>query len=709
MATNVRKVILIRTYTAFAFMAVFAVAIVVYLFKIQYTERDKWLSLAENLGTSIQTVEPSRGNIFASDGSLLATSLPIYDLRLDGKAKAFQDDEIFENNVDSLAFLLSQTFSDRTKTEYKKILQNVKRRGDRYYLLKRKVSYLQMRKIKRFPIFREGRYKGGLTVEEKNRREKPFGNLAERTIGYSVKGIAPVGIEGAFNNDLAGTEGKRVMQRIAGGTWVPLNNEDQQIEARNGLDVLTTIDVNLQDVAEQALLNTLVKNDAEWGTAVLMEVKTGEIKAIANLTRVSEGEYTEKYNYAVGESVEPGSTFKITSMLALLEDGKAKLTDMYDTEGGQKRYSSRAVMYESDKKGHGEINLQQAFEISSNVVTSKAIYEAYKSNPEAYYNHLKNLKLTEPIGLQLSGEGKPNIKHPSDKKWSGISLPWMSVGYEVQVTPLQILTLYNALANNGKMIKPIFVKQILKTGEVVKEFQTSTMVEQVCKPSTLIQLNTMMKGVVQHGTGTLLKNPNYSVAGKTGTALVAKGGNYNDKVYRASIVGFFPADNPKYSCMVMVNSPSKGVYYGAAVAGPVFKELADKVYSTSTNLHKELRYVLQADKLLLPSVDNGFTADIKTVLNKLSISSQVQNDTEEESGSDWAIAEMQAAHVKLTPVKNKKSVMPNVKGLGLRDAIYLLENAGMKVETEGYGKVKSQSIQAGQPITKGTIINLKLG
>jgi cell division protein FtsI (penicillin-binding protein 3) len=356
---------MIRTYVAYASMCVFAVAIVAYLVKIQYVEKDKWLKMAENIGTSIQTVEPARGNIFASDYSLLATSLPIYDMRIDGKAPGFKDDETFENNIDSLALLLSLEFEDRSKAEYKRILTGVRKRKDRYYLLKRKVSYMQMRNVINFPIFRLGKYKGGLNIEEKNRREKPFDILAERTIGYSVEGIAPVGIEGAFDKELAGKPGKRVMQRIAGGTWIPINDEEQ-IEAQNGKDIVTTIDVNIQDVAEHALLNTLIKNDAQWGTAVLMEVKTGEIKAIANLTRVSEGHYTEQYNYAVGESLEPGSTFKLTSMLALLEDNKAEMTDQYDTENGQKRFFANAVMYDSEAGGHGIVNLQQAFEISSN-------------------------------------------------------------------------------------------------------------------------------------------------------------------------------------------------------------------------------------------------------------------------------------------------------------------------------------------------------
>jgi cell division protein FtsI (penicillin-binding protein 3) len=707
---NIKKVILIRTYTAFALVCVLAVAIVVYLFKIQFAEKQKWVALAGDLSTTIQTVEPSRGNIFSSDGSLLATSLPIYDLRLDGASPAFQDDDLFNDSVDSLAWNLHNVFQDRSTEEYKRILKGVRKRGDRYYLLKRKVSYTDLKQVKNFPLFRIGKYKGGLTIEEKSRREKPFEYLAERTIGYSVSGIAPVGIEGAFNKELSGKPGKRVMQRIAGGTWIPVNDEDIQVEARNGLDVVSTIDVNLQDVAEHALMNTLILNNAEWGTAILMEVSTGEIKALANLTRVTEGTYTEKYNYAVGESLEPGSTFKLTSMLALLDDGKAKMTDKFDTEGGEKKYFAKATMYDSEAGGHGIVNLQQAFEISSNVATSKAVYGAYRTTPLMFYEHLRKLKLTEPIGIQLSGEGKPHIKKPGDKDWYGTTLPWSSIGYEVKVTPLQVATLYNAVANNGKMVKPLFVKEILKTGKAVKEFHTSVMVDQICKPSTLNNLLTMLKGVVEHGTGSTLKNANYSIAGKTGTALVADGRlGYAKQVYRSSFCGFFPADHPKYTCLVMVNAPSKGVYYGAAVAGPVFKEIADKVYANSTALHPELRYVLTNDKPVFPPVRSGNREDLQAILNRLQISTHTDHDSIEESGSEWAMPISAGEFFRLKSQQLQPGKMPDVKGMGLKDALYLLENEGLIVKCEGTGKVVAQSLIAGQRIEKGKTVVIKLG
>ncbi|MCU0421445.1 MAG: transpeptidase family protein [Bacteroidia bacterium] len=708
MAANVRKVILIRTYTAFTLMCVFAAAIVYTLFKIQFIEKEKWVQMSEDLSTTIQTIEPVRGTIFANDGSVLATSLPIYDLRIDAKAPGFAKNDIFENNVDSLSLLLSQLFQDRSKGEYKRILTGIKRRKERYYLLKRKVTYPQMKAVKSFPIFRLGKYKGGLTIEEKNKREKPFGYLAERTIGYSVKGVAPVGLEGAYNTELSGKEGKRAMQRIAGGTWIPLNDE-QQIEARNGNDIHTTIDVNLQDVATHALMRTLTQNDAAWGTAILMEVKTGEIRAIANLTKVSEGVYTENYNYAVGESLEPGSTFKLASALALLEDKYVKMTDQFDTENGEKKYFETAIMYDSERGGHGIVSFQQAFEISSNVAISKAIYQYYKSNPTKYYKHLERLHFTTTLGLQIKGEGKPRIKHPKDNDWYGTTLPWSSIGYEVKVTPMQVLTLYNAVANNGKMVKPFFVKKITQTGKLIKEYKTEVIEDKIAGEATIKNLRIMMEGVVERGTARSLKNPNYSVGGKTGTALVADGRKgYKEKIYRSSFCGYFPADNPQYTCMVMVNAPSKGIYYGGAVAGPVFKEIADKVYANSHNLHGDIKLILANNNELPIEIKNGFKTHVNTVLSKLGYNLKLDSDSIEESGSEWiqGIVNTKQSNIYTKNIPTK--MVPDVSGMGIKNAIYLLENIGLKVQVNGAGKVKSQSIPAGTTIIKGATIKLIL-
>ena len=703
--TNIRKVILIRTYSAFGGMLVFACFIIWYLIKIDFIERKKWLNMADSLSTKVFDVAPVRGNIFDCNGNLLATSMPIYDIIIDAVAAK---DEEFETGIDSLSMGLSNIFKDKSKDSYKKLITNLRQRKERYHVLHKKASFKQMRRVQQLPILRLGKYKGGLIVENKNRREKPFDYLAERTIGFTQENVAKVGIEGAYDKYLAGTSGKKAMQRIAGGTWISLN-EDDEIEAQHGNDIITSIDINLQDVATHSLMNVLKLNDAEWGTAILMEVQTGEIKAIANLSRVSEGEYKERFNYAVGECLEPGSTFKLASVMSLLDDGVIDNNDLFDTEDGSHQYCPNATIHESEGKGSGLINIQTAFEKSSNVAISKAVFNNYRGKPELFYNHLEKLHLTKKLGLQIQGEGVPLIKHPSDRAWSCTTLPWSSIGYEVLVTPLHIATLYNSVANNGKMVKPLFVKKIVNNGNTVKEYHTEVLVEKVCNNETLTYLRKMLEGVVIRGTGSKLRSPYYTAAGKTGTALVAdRKHGYKKKIYRSSFCAYFPAENPKYTCFVMVNAPSKGVFYGAAVAGPVFKDLADKVYANSIQLHKELKFTHNHFSNDLPSIQVANTEDIKQVLDKVSISSHMHNHSINEFETDWMQAEMQDNSLAIQPVKTLKSIMPNLQGMKAKDAVYMLEKSGAKVLVEGFGKVKKQSVKAGERINRGITIKLQL-
>lgn len=707
--TNTRKVILMRTYFAYAGMCVFACIILCYLIKIQFIENKKWIAMADSLSTKEFEIDPVRGNIFDINGNLLATSLPIYDVIIDAKAIGFSNEDTFNTYINSLSEKLSDEFKDKTSNEYKKLFTNLRKVGERYYVLKKKITYKQMRKIEKFPIFVKGRYKGGLILEERNRREKPFSQLAERTIGFSQKNVAKVGIEGAYDKYLSGKRGKRVMQRIAGGTWIPIN-DDEQIAAEHGNDIISTIDINLQDVAENSLMQVLDSNNADWGSVILMEVSTGEIKAIANLCKTAEHKYEERFNYAVGEALEPGSTFKLVSMLAVLEDGKVKSSDLFDTEDGSHTYCGKEVMYESEKHGKGKLNLQQCFELSSNVATSKAVVMAFQNHPEEMSKYYKKLKLDQKIGLQIKGEGLSYIKTPDDKTWSCPSLPWMSIGYEVMVTPLQIVTLYNAVANNGKMVKPFFVKKIMNNGMLLKEYKSETMVEKICSDENLKKLRNMLEGVVLRGTATKLKNINYSVAGKTGTSLVADRKNgYKNKLYRASFCGYFPAENPKYTCYVIVHNPTKGLYYGADIAGPIFKDLADKVYANSVQLHKELKYYHTSINNDLPAIEKINKDDVKIILDKLSISSHLHNDSISEHETDWMNAVKQDNSVALIPVIISKNEMPNLKNMSAKDAILLLENIGVKTKIQGFGKVKSQSIKTGEKIYKGSIVNLQLG
>ena len=402
------------------------------------------------------------------------------------------------------------------------LITEARRKGDRYFLIKRKVDYETLKKLKELPIFREGQYKGGMVAQAENRRILPNSDLAARTIGYLNLGSEgnEVGVEGAFDKDLAGKNGVAVKQRLTGGDWITVDDANS-VESRDGNDVVTTLDIDLQDVASTALLNQLRKHDAHHGCAVLMEVATGDIKAIANLELGSDGDYHETYNYAIGESTEPGSTFKLPALMAALEDGVIDTGDIVDTGTGSVKFYNK-IIRDTKEEGYGKITVKQVFEKSSNVGTSKIIYEHYKDNPKEFVNRLYAMKLNEKLNLQIKGEGTPLIRYPGDKLWSGLSLPMMSHGYEVQMTPLQILTFYNAVANDGRMMRPRFVTAVLRNGTVIKSYEPEVIINSIASRSTIRKAKKMMEGVVEHGTATNLKNANYKIAGKTGTAQIAK-------------------------------------------------------------------------------------------------------------------------------------------------------------------------------------------
>ncbi|MBI1222165.1 MAG: PASTA domain-containing protein [Bacteroidetes bacterium] len=697
---NVKRAILWRVYIAFAGVCLFGLLILWYAFKIKVVEGEKWREKAQELTTDFQTIEAVRGNIYADDGSLLATSVPIYELRMDFRAGGLSD-EIFKEGIDSLAYLFSITFQDKSKSEYLREFMNARKLGKRYFLLKRRLGFQRVKEMKTWPILRLGQHKGGLIIIEKDQRQRPFQLLAYRTIGYSVDGVAPVGLEGAYDGVLGGVSGKRLMQKVSGGFWIPVNDENE-IEPENGKDIYTTIDINLQDVAEDALYETLVKNDAMNGTAVLMEVETGHIKAIANLTRKSEGVYAEEYNYAVGESAEPGSTIKLVSLIALLEEG-ASMGDSVDVEGGITTYFDRK-MKDSEPGHYDKLTLQQAYEKSSNVGVSKLVYKHFKDQPQKFVDYFTELGLAEPLGLQITGEGKPRIKQPGDNDWYGTTLPWMSIGYETQFTPLQILSLYNAIANNGTMVKPMLVTQVRQTGKVVDHFEPTVIKDKICSKEVLKKVRIAMEGVVAPGgTARNLMNPNYTVAGKTGTAQMARGGRYNKSFYKSSFVGYFPADHPKYTCIVSINGASRGVYYGSAVAGPVFKEIADKVYANSLQMHQDIEETIEVPEMETPPNIAGQMDDIRTVMNDLGISNKVIGDE-----SEWAQTRRLNKSMEVEKRKVIGNLVPNVVGMTLKDALFLLENAGIKVQAVGTGKIRKQSMRPGSRVYRGATIILEL-
>lgn len=706
-----KKDILWRVYLVYVCVCLFAIFIISKVVIIQFVEGDKWRAYADSLRIREFDIEAVRGNIFAADGSLLATSLPYYEVGIDINTD-YLTDKRFNDGVDSLALCFNKMFRDKSKKEYAKILRKARASGDRYVVLKRNVSYNQLQEMKRFPIFRYGRNKGGFIYMQTNRRERPFKMLAARTIGYERDGIKPVGLEGAYDTILDGTSGKRLMQKIAGGVWMPLRNENE-VEPQDGADLVTTIDINIQDVAENALMKQLIRHGAGYGCVVLMEVSTGQIKAIANLTRKDSLNYVEDYNYAIAAATEPGSTFKLASLMAAMEDYNVKLTDKVEVNDGHHKFFDR-TMKDSHRPDKPVMTIKEVFEHSSNVGVAKTITKYYSKNPQKFVDRLYAMDMHEKIGLSIPGEGTIKIKKTTTKDpkdpWTGVTLPWMSIGYETLMTPMKTLVLYNAVANNGVMVKPMFVKEVRRHGKPVQKFETEVINPAIASKETISKARKMLEGVVENGTAKTLGATSYKVAGKTGTAQIAKGGIYKmdgKASYQASFVGYFPADNPKYSCIVIVMAPTGDAYYGGAVAGPVFKEIADKVYSNSLEIHKEINRTKPQFALKAPVIHAGDQQEISTVLNTLKIRTSGAGEEE------WARGIMgDSLSVKLTPSRVesdlKKGLVPDITGMSLRDAIYLLENHGMNVRIKGTGVIKKQSLQAGTRFTKGTQIILEL-
>jgi cell division protein FtsI (penicillin-binding protein 3) len=698
---NIRTNILLRVYAAFGVILLFAFAVVAKLVHVQVVQGDKYRAMADSLSTKYVEVEAARGNIYSSDGSLLATSVPEYEVRMDLLAGGIEDDKVFFSKVDSLADKLAFYFKDKSSRDYSRMLRNARQDGQRYLLVKRKVTYQDLKALRKFPIFNLGRYKGGMIAVQQNKRIFPFRDLAARTIGYYNENAgAAVGLEGAYGDYINGETGKRLVQRIAGGVWMPVN-EDAEIAPKDGADIISTIDINMQDLAQNALKKQLIKSEADFGTVVVMEVETGNIKAIANYT-LDKGEYKEKFNYAIAQSAEPGSTFKLASFMIGMDDGKFDLDDKIDTENGKYKIY-RHTIRDSHEGGYGVISMKEAFEVSSNVAIVKQIYNNYKDNPGDFTSRLHDLKLGDKMGLQIPGEGSPLIKTPKSKSWSGLTLPQMAYGYELKMTPIEILALYNAVANNGKMISPMFVQEIRRLGNTVEQFKPRVINDKICSDKTLAMLKAMLEGVVEEGTGVALKNPLYKIAGKTGTAQVADGskGYRGKRQYQASFCGYFPAEKPKYSMIVVVQNPTKGSYYAAQVAGPVFKEVADMVYASDLQMYSEVKQPQIVGNTRLPKVKEGYKKSAQKVYGAFGIKpyfASANSDIDVDTNSGIAYKE----------VNMNRGVVPDVKGMGLRDALYVLGNSGLKPVVKGSGEVYEQSILAGTKIIKGTKILIEL-
>ncbi len=637
------KNILNRFYLVVILLLVFVVAVSFKLLDIQVAHGDRYEELARKRVFKNFTIPAKRGNIYDANGNLLATSVARYEIRFDAVTVSQED---FDQYLTPLSEKLSGLLGNTPKY-YRQRMRHARKVGNRYLLIAENLDYLEYVKIKNFPLFKKGPYQGGFIAEPRTVRELPLGKIAERTVGHGI-----VGLEGAFNEYLKGTDGHRLKQKIADGLWKPVS-DGKYVKPRDGYDVFSTIDLNIQDIVHHALLQQLEYFKADHGTAVVMEVETGEIKAIANLGRTSDGHYFEKRNYAIWEAQEPGSTFKLMAMVAALEDNVVDTSTIFDSEGGSVRYYDR-VVYDSHYGGYGKISAARAFEVSSNTVFSKIITEGYENNAEAFIKRLEYMGLGQKLGLEIMGEGKPEIPHPGDSNWYGTTLPWMSFGYGVELTPLQILTFYNAIANDGVEVKPRFIEEIRDGNKVVKEFDKSIRISSICSKETALKAQAMMKHVVMRGTGQGIYSEELAMAGKTGTAIASYG---KEKEYTASFVGYFPADHPKYSCIVIVNHPDKSIgFYGSQCAAPAFREIALKIHNR----------VPQADTLSRLKVAN------KTVINEFK----------------------QYYHLLDQP----ESVMPNVVGMPAMDAVALLENMGLQTKLKGVGKVISQSIPEGRQI-----------
>tara|TARA_Y100000385_G_scaffold291950_1_gene374497 strand:+ start:7869 stop:9878 length:2010 start_codon:yes stop_codon:yes gene_type:complete len=661
--------ILNKLYFISGCMFIFALLVVFKLSKIQFVQGEAYRSLAEKRSIKNVIIPANRGNVYSVDGSLLATSVPKYDIRIDLVTSSERN---FQSNIQALCDSIS-VFNGSSSFELQKRIREARQNKNRYFLLARNIDYSDYLRFRSYPLLNLGAFRGGLIVEQTTKRDYPLGGIAQRSVGYERIDdngfVTRVGIDGAFGEKyLSGIDGKRLKQSIGKGQWKPIDDFNQT-EPQDGYDVYTTIDVNIQDIAHHALLEQLEKYNADHGSVVVMETKTGAIRAISNLGRNAEGKYYERLNYAVGESHEPGSTFKLMALAVALDDQKIDTTTIVDTKKGVLSFYGKKVR-DSKKGGYGKISVAEAFEVSSNTGIVSVINDAYKENPSKFIDGLYSMNLSDSLGLPIVGEGKSVIPDPRIKnnRWSGIALQWMAYGYGVSFTPLQTLTFYNAIANDGKMVKPRFIEEIRAIDKSIKTFETKVINPQICSKETVQKLQKLLQNVVKkkHGTGHGLYTDNFSMAGKTGTCQK----DYRNKEllnYISTFSGYFPAENPKYSCIVVIHEPDKTVgYYGADVSGPVFKKIAQKIYTSAP---------------VLDVIDN---------INQKSLA------VEEQYQNYFSTSE------------KYKTVMPNLKGLPAMDAIAILENMGLQVKIVGQGKVKKQSINRGEKVVPKTTVILEL-
>ena len=681
-----KKAIFLRVLLISSLITLAAMAIFIHLLSVQSEMTD---SLGQNDPVlALREIPSPRGNIYDLKGNLLATSMPVYTIAIDATQPS---DTLFNNNYKKLAKGLAAIFKDESKEQLEKKIYQSRLAKKQYFKLRSGVRYSELQEVKKLPILNKGRFKGGFVYTQQTSRTKPFKYLCGRTIGY-INGTYGVGIEKSFDKYLKGENGLQMMQKINGGVWKPLSNSED-VEPESGADIYSTIDIHIQDIAQSALLSSLEKYEAESGSVILMDVKTGAIRAMSSLQRTDEEKYAENFNFAFGAAYEPGSTFKLASLLVALEDGKIDTSSMVDTKNGVFEFYDRKMRdSNAHRGGHGKISIARAFEVSSNIGIARTIVDLYEDKPQEFIDRLARLGVSNKLDFELLGEAEPWIKNSNDSSWSGVSLPWISYGYELKMSALQILALYNAVANDGELVKPYLVDRIQCGEQIVTSKKVEVLKPSICSQNTISILKDLLVGVVKNGTAKNIYSKIYSCAGKTGTAKIASEGSYSSD-YRASFAGYFPADNPKYSCIVVVTKPKKELgFYGNIVAAPVFKEIRNSLYA-------EEPVSVPLNESAMATSDKGLSFELNQIYKEL------KHPLYKSSANNlW----LNASNTGFKPLSIEDGVMPNLHGMSSMDAVYLLENLGLSVAVFGKGKVAHQSLKTGQFFKDNQKVTLSL-
>lgn len=701
-----KKSIMTRYSLITLVMALTGVIIIIKAGITMFAERDYWQAVADRFKKENVIVKPNRGNIISSDGKLMASSLPEYQIYMDFQAGGEKKDTMMINHMDEICEGLHKIFPDKSAKEFKQhLLKGRKKKSRNYLIYPKRVSYIQYKEAKRLPVFNLTKYKGGFHELAFNQRKQPFGSLATRTLGrvFAAKDSAVNGLELSFDSILKGRNGithrQKVMNKYLNITDVP---------PVDGCDIITTIDVGMQDIAEKALVDKLKEIDANVGVALLMEVSTGEVKAIVNMTKCSDGVYREIKNNAISDMMEPGSVFKTAALMVGLEDGVISPDDGVDTGNGVMMMHGRPMKDHNWRRGgYQYLTLPQILMYSSNIGVSYLIDKHYFDNPDKFVDGIYRIGINEPLHLQIPGEGTPNIRRPKDGRWSKTALAWMSIGYETQIPPMNVLTFYNAIANNGVMVRPKFVKAIARNGEILKEYPTEIMNPAICSPKTLKIIQDMLEMVVSKGLGKSAGSKQFHVSGKTGTAQVsqgAKGYKSGQVNYLLSFAGYFPSETPQYSCMVAIQK--SGTPASSGWSAQVFSKIAERVYAK--NLTDNLANAIDSNSVVIPNVKTGDVNKSKYILDALKIQNQPQFTLAKSDKPIWGSAQVSPNAVILSHRDILRDFVPSVIGMGAKDAVYLLESKGLRVNLSGVGKVHSQSVSQGTLVRKGQTIGLIL-